>query len=288
MNTLAIRPGFPGDPFKRYGEDVSKFMMETIRDVPSEYRKIALEALLDELEPGLFATVTDRANTYKGGGLRTKEAVRAAIASSLSSTLANQVVDVARGKSPSIRSLAGLGTYDGSEVLALAGYRHALGLCGPKCWARKAKNAGKKVGGAVKKAGKKVGGAAKTAGKKVGGAAKSAAKKAYSWGKTVVKYAKKAHCKIAESKVSEIAAGAAAAYYGVPPQAGVAGHKAMTSAVCGSKASDAEAAAAAAAAEQALLAEQAAAHASSRSRLVLPIAVGGVAVVGFLLWRRRA
>lgn len=287
MNVLTLRPGFPGDPFKEYGLRLADYIMGTITEVPSEGRQLALEALLEELEPGLFATVTQRANRYKLAGLRTKAAVQAAIASSLSSTLAEQIRDAALGKAPAVRSLAGLGTYPESEVLALAGYRHALGICGPKCIARKAKKAAKKVGRGVKKAGKKVGSTTKKVGKKIGSTAKKVGKKigktAYRWGKKVVKAAKGLHCKIAQSKVSEVAAGAVAAYYGVPPQAGVAAHKAVNSKVCGGK--DDDVATPSAPTDSV---SEAAGGAARPASWGLPVAIGGAAVVGyFLFWRSR-
>ncbi len=290
MSVLALRPGFPGDPFKQYGSRLSEFIMGTIGEVPIHARQVALEALLEELEPGLFATVTDRANRYKRAGLRTKAAVQAALASSLSQTLAEQIRDVARGVHPAVQSLSGLGTYPESEAFVLAGLRHSLGICGPGCIARKAKKAAKKVGRGIKKAGKKVGSTTKKVGKKIGSTAKKVGKKvgktAYRWGKKVVKAAKKLHCKVAQSKASEIAAGAVAAYYGVPPKAGVAAHKAVNSKVCGG-ADDAAAAASVLDTPGGLLAD-AHANAARPARWAVPVAIGGVAAVGyFLFWRNR-
>ena len=290
MSVLAVRPGFRGDPFKQYGSRLSEFIMGTIGEVPVAGRRFALEALLEELEPGLFAGVTERANRYKRAGLRTKAAVQAALASSLSQTLAEQIRDVARGMVPAVQSLSGLGTYPDSEALVLAGYRHALGICGPRCIARKAKKAARKVGGGIKKAGKKVGSTTKKVGRKIGRTAKKVGKKvgktAYKWGKKVVKAAKKLGCKVAQSKASEIAAGAVAAYYGAPPQAGMAAQQMVSTTACGSPA-DAAAAAALLDTAGALLAETQM-GASRPARWAIPVAVGGaVAVTYFLFWRKR-
>ena len=284
MSNSSIRPGFPGDPFKEYGVRFAAHVMGTIRTVPREFREVALEALLDQLDDGLFARVTKRANTYRESGLRTKAAVRSAIASTVSQSFAEQVVEAGRGRAPVLQSLAGLGLYEDAEEAVLAGYRHALGLCGPKCWARKAKKAAKKVGSTVKKAGKKVGRAgkkvgrtAKSAAKKIGRTAKRGAKKAYAWGKSAVKLAKELGCRVTQSGAADMAAGAAAGAYGAPPQVGVAGNQAISQTLCGG-----------APPMPSGTVPGESLDASARPSWVVPLALGSAAVIGTaILWRRR-
>lgn len=215
-----------GDPIKLYGERASEYILGTIREVPVEFRAIALEALLDEVEPGLYDRVTERANKYRGRGMSSKTAVQAAMASSMSQGIAKEMMQLGRGKAPDMRSQLGLGLYGDTAIeTALEGLWGSL------------KKGVKKVGSAVKKSAQKIGSGVKRAGKKAAWPAQQAYKgvrkgaeyvkkgvqRAYEWGKNAINKLGSLACGAMKSPVASVAAGAAAAAYGAPPQVGAAG-----------------------------------------------------------------
>jgi hypothetical protein len=204
-----VAPGSARDPYRQYGQRVSELIMGTINEVPAEFRQIALSSLLNELQPGLFDTVTGKAKTYKAKGMDEKAAVKAAIAASVSEKVVKQILDMGKGKMPVAKSLMGLGMYDGAYEQALVGLGWSVG------------GAFKSIGSGVKKA-------ATT----VGGGVKKAATTVYKWGKKALKKIYKLHCTVMKSPISDVVAGGVAAFYGVPPQVGIAGHKAVTGVVC--------------------------------------------------------
>lgn len=204
------RPGFPGDPFKMYGERVSELIMGTIWEVPQDLRKMALISLLNELESGLADKVAKRANKYEGSGMSPQEALLNAIASSTSEGLAMEIVEVGRsGKLPRYKSLAGLGAYEGA-------YEDALVSLG---WS---------ITGAVKT----IGSGIKTAATWTGGKIASGARTTFSWGETALSKIRGLTCSVMNHSLSDIAAGAASAAAGAPPQAGMAGKQVVQGKVC--------------------------------------------------------
>jgi hypothetical protein len=245
--------GSSKDPYRQYGERVAEYIMGTINEVPVEWRKVALQAVLAELDPGLPERVTARANKYKRTHKHwdAKTALRAAIATSVSDGLAKEIVKIGQtGMMPSMKSLAGLGTYDDALETAYIGLGWSIGGAisavgsgikkGVTTVTGGVKTAVTSTGSAIKSGATWVGsktaagaGAVWDGTKWVGGKVASGAKTAYSWGKTAVKAIHGLTCKVMKSPVSDVAAGAVAAYYGVPPQVGVAGHKMTTGVLCG-------------------------------------------------------
>lgn len=209
-----VRPGFPGDPFKQYGERVSELLMGTIKQVPADFRQVALEAVLDELEPGLFERVTKRANEYKAKDGDPRAALQMAIASSVSEGLAKEVIEVGRtGKLPPMRSLMGLGLYDESYEQALVGLGFSVS------------GSLKKVGRAVKRT------TTRATGTVTRGITKGATK-AFTWGKKALNKIKDLTCTVMNNPLSDVAAGAAAASQGVPPEVGTAGKQMAQGMLC--------------------------------------------------------
>lgn len=207
------------DPIALYGHRAAEYLLGTIHDVPPEFRLIALEALLNELDPGLYERVTKRANAYKRRSTSDKEAVRDALASSMSEGMAREMIALGTKGRPSMPSLLGLGFY------GPIAYRTALhGLFGS------IKKGIGKVGSAIKGGAKTVGrGVAypfKQAGrgiKKGASYVKKGAIKAWEWGKAAVSKLGSLACGVLQSPATATAAGAAAMAYGAPPQAGQAG-----------------------------------------------------------------
>jgi hypothetical protein len=253
--------GSSADPFTQYGQRISEYVMTTIGEVDPEWRKIALKSVLAALDPKLPGQVNDRANRYKTNkGWDAQTALQAAIATSVSDGLSKDIVRIGKKKMPAVKSLAGLGTYDGALESAYVDL--AMGLGGYEALGWSIGGAISAVGSGIKKGVTTVTGGVKTAvtstgraiksgatwvGSKtaagagavwdgtkwVGGKVASGAKTAYKWGKKAVGKIYDLTCKVMKSPVSDVAAGAVAAYYGVPPQVGVAGHKAVTGVVCG-------------------------------------------------------
>lgn len=265
-DTAIPRPGFSGDPIKEYGHRASEYILRTIKKVPIEFRALALEALLNEVEPGLYDRVTERANQYKDRGMRAKEAVRAALASSMSEGIAKEVIKLGQGKAPAMRSQMGLGFYgDSARAVALEGLWGAI------------KSGVKKVGGAAKKAGSTVAWPVKKLGqgiKKGAGYVKDGAQKAWEWGKGAVNKLGSLACGVMQSPLGPVAAGAAAGAMGVPPQVGVVGAQAG-SALC----ADSETPAAP---QQELTQPQE----PGTPGWVLPAAIGGAGLLAVLLMTR--
>jgi len=205
-----VKPGFPGDPFKRYGEKVSEYLLRTIKRVPPEFRQEALGAVLDELEPGLYAKVAERANKYKARGMNDKKAVEAAIASATSEGLVKEVIKIGEtGRLPAKKTLAGLSIYP--EALGEA--RQALGFS---------------ITGAISS----IGSGIKKGASAVGSGIKKGATTAYGWGSDALSAVKGLTCTVLNSPVAGVAAGAAAVSYGAPPQAGTAGAQIASSSLC--------------------------------------------------------
>lgn len=150
----------PQDPIKLYGERASEYILGTIREVPTEFRNIALEALLDEVEPGLYDRVTKRANQYRNRGMSSKAAVQVAMASSMSEGMAKELIKLGSGKVPAMRSQLGLGFYgDTAKAIAFGGLWGSI------------KSGFKKVGRGIKKG---------------AGYVKKGAQASYKWGKQAV------------------------------------------------------------------------------------------------------
>lgn len=222
-----LKPGFLGDPYKEYGVRVAKQLMGTIHEVPQEFRQVALEALLNELKPGLFARVTELANKYKKDGMAPKKSVREAIAAAISEAKAIEIVEV--GKRLVVpEGLLGLGMYEALGWNPVSSIKKGAQKVGGAI-----KTGAQKVGGAVKTAAQKTGGAVKTAGKAVGKGAAAVGKKAYEWGKKAFDFVHGFNCKIMKSGLSDTAAGVIGGYYAKSPEAGVAGHRAVTGEICG-------------------------------------------------------
>jgi hypothetical protein len=219
-------PGF--DPIKEYGKQASAYLMKTIKGVPRDEQGIAMRAVLDTLEPGLWRRVQSKARQYRKAGK--SKPMQKALAESLSEGFGKEIVKIGRGAPPKKVSLSGLGFYEDAKDVAT--YKaiekmEALGLFNPF---KAIADAGKAVGGAVWSAGKTVVSAPKWAAGKVWDGTKwvgqniwTGTKKAVGWvGDAVGKLADVA-CKVIGHPAAPVAGGAAAAAYGAPPQAGAGG-----------------------------------------------------------------
>lgn len=201
--------GIPADnPFQQYGQRIAEMLVATMHEVPVEWRQIALKALLDELEPGLYGRVTRQTKKLKAKGVAPKVALQSALASSLSEGLSKEIIKV--GRTGKVGSITALGMHEDAEPLALAG-----------------------IWGTIKDAAGKVGSGIKTGTTWTGSKVKTGAVKSYNWSKTALSKIKGLTCTVVNSQAVDIAAGATAAAYGAPPQVGVAGGRIVSGSVCG-------------------------------------------------------
>lgn len=275
-----VRPGFAGDPIKEYGKRASEYILKTIKKVPTEFRGIALEALLNEVEPGLWDRVTERANRYKSQGMKDRQAVASAMASAMSEGIAKEMINIGKKGKPALRSQAGLGYYgDHAAQIALEGLWSSI------------KSGISKVGSAIKSGVTTTTSAVTTtvisakravtypirkAAEGIGKGAeyvKDGAQKAWEWGKSTVDKLGSLACSVMNSPAAPVAAGAAASAYGAPPQAGVVGAQVGAS-LCAK--SDVPAAP-----QDQLMQPQ------TLPGWVMPAAIGGVGLVAVLLLTKK-
>lgn len=206
-----IRPGGSDDPFKMYGERAAEYIMGTIHRVPKDFRPIALEALLNELRPGLYSKVTEKANLYRKKGMNSKAAVKAALASQIPMGLIQELIEMGTSKKPpKVNSLAGLGYYGDAAA-------EAIGLG---------------VFSYVKKGAKAIGRGVKKAAQKTKSAIQSGAKKSWEWSKDALKKLGDLTCKVVSHKAAAPVAGAAGSIATPAVGAAAAGGVAAGAAVC--------------------------------------------------------
>lgn len=192
------KPGFAGDPIAAYGKRVAEYLTSTLSGVDPEMRKIALKALLDELDPALWPSVAAKAEKLKGTkGLDAKEALRRALAAALADGFARELLEAGRTGTVQTLSQVGVGTYGDPAVrLAMNGIWSSI------------KRGASKVGSAIK-------GAAKGATKGVSTAT--------NWAKKGLDKLGSLACSVLNSPAANMAAGAAAGATGIPPQVGAKG-----------------------------------------------------------------
>lgn len=206
------------DAIRQFGQQVSRMIFTEIHKVPLDERELAFEATLEELEPGLFMRVINRAAKYVDKGMPSIEAAHAALASSVSEGFAKEILEAGRTGIIRPTGLLGLGTY-GVGPKALDGFFSSLA----KVVTTPAKAIGKGAAAVGKAIGKGVWSATKTVGKGVGGAVK--------FGVNVAKKVSQLGCKLTGSVAGQVAGAAVATASGAPPQVGVAGAK-VASGIC--------------------------------------------------------
>jgi hypothetical protein len=183
-----IKPGFPGDPIKAYGQRAAEMLLSDVRRVPPAFRPLALKAVFKEVEPGLEQRIEQRTRKYRAAGMPQKQALKSAIASSMSEGFVRELAKIGRGQQPSMRSQLGLSYYgDEAQQLALEGL-----------WST------------IKDGAKAVGGAVKSAAKAVGSGVSSGASAAWSFGSGAISKLGSLACGVLKNPAASLAAGAAA------------------------------------------------------------------------------
>ncbi len=184
------------NPVNVYGQELASYIYRTMDEVPVGVRAEALEALLNQLQPGLPARVEDCAQKIIKRGIPKGQAYKAALAKEISKGFVNEVVNLGKGGSPKA-----VGYWGGPT--AMAGWTD---------WVKK--NA-TKIGLTVVNP---VAGAHYAV-----GTSKTVRKKTVEWGGKVISTAGKMACKVLRSDAGKVGVVVGAAAAGAPPQAGVAG-----------------------------------------------------------------
>ena len=195
----------PENPLARFGQDVADVVLSKVKSLPPKDRLGAIRVTFDAIEPGLYGRMLARMHQNLAAGMLPEPALRAAIESATSQGLVKEIVALGRGQRPAPRSMAGLGYYGKS------GAHEALGFSFSDLW--------KKPASQIKNVGQSIGVAAKW----TGGAVSSGAKSTWNFAGDVIDKVEKLSCKVLNSPAAPVAAGAAAAAYGAPPQAGMIG-----------------------------------------------------------------
>jgi hypothetical protein len=215
-----VRPGFVGDPIASYGQRVSQYLMRSLQVLPVEVRRRALQALLNNIDPTLDATITERATHYRDRGMDPKHALRSAIASSMSEGLAKEIIAYGRGKKPlPVQSQLGLGYY--GSIAGLGAWWNPVDAV--KAVGGAIKDAAAATGSGIARGAQATGRGVSTAASWSWGKTKGAAGQVYDWGKSAAVFLGKASCTVLTSDLAPVAGAAAAGALGVPPQAGAAG-----------------------------------------------------------------
>lgn len=192
------RPGFKGDPIAAYGKRMAEYLVSSLSRVDPSMRKVALKAVLDALDPNLYASAAAKAEKLMADrGYDAKTALKRALAASMADGFARELFEAGRTGHVPMVSQVGLGTYGQPAMqMAMGGIWSAI------------KNGASAVGSAIGAVGK---------------APKTVVKTAASWGESAISTLGAMACGVLNSPVASAAAGGAAAAGGVPPQVGVSG-----------------------------------------------------------------
>lgn len=102
-----VDPASSEDAIGAFGHEAAAHILSTVMGMPRLQRKPALRKMLDRLEPGLWGRVTRKANALRAAGANDLEAVRRALASSISHGLAQELIRA--GRTGGLSGLMGLG-----------------------------------------------------------------------------------------------------------------------------------------------------------------------------------
>lgn len=239
-----------GDPIGAYGQKAAAYILSTVGRVPASQRKAALRALLDAVDPGLWAVVDARAAEAAARGLDAKAALAQGLARSFSEGMAKELIAIGRGQKIESASQVGLGVIPARRAHAANEVMEALGWNPISAIADTAA----KAAGSVGKAGGWVAGQIREGGETAGG-----------WVKAGVGKLGDLACALVNSNAGQVGAGAAGLVAGGPGGAAAASAGAQVAAQTCAKGGGA--------AMPPVAAE------SSTPSWVLPAAIGGGALI---------
>lgn len=111
--------GSNADPIKQYGQRASEYILRRLSYVPTENRQVALEAVLESVDPNLPGRVASKRRAFQSAGVPPDVAERSAIAAAMSEGILHEMIDLGRKRAPKARSLVGVGSWNAHEALGL-------------------------------------------------------------------------------------------------------------------------------------------------------------------------
>lgn len=125
-----VGPGKAGDPITEFGNRTADYIVNTLGQLPKDKRRTALNALLNQLEPGLAKRVQAAEVEARNEGLSPKAALRAAIASETATGFLKQIIETGERRNVKTKSIPGLITKPGADKVVLEGAMRSLGGIG--------------------------------------------------------------------------------------------------------------------------------------------------------------
>lgn len=105
-------PGGAADPIRQYGVKAARAITSRLRKLPINERPIAMRAVLDTIDRGLWNRVQTRAQPLVKRGQSAPAALEQALASSFSDGMLQEIIKTGKKKTaPGTTSLMGLGCY---------------------------------------------------------------------------------------------------------------------------------------------------------------------------------
>lgn len=96
LEPLGSTPFSKGDPLLQYGKQGAAILLGSVKHLPPQDRPKALKAALDTLDKTLWANVVEKTKKFREKGATPGEALRKAIAASLSNQLGDKFVDLGK------------------------------------------------------------------------------------------------------------------------------------------------------------------------------------------------
>lgn len=182
--------GSQQDPIANFGREAGKVVLDYAKSLPPEWKKTGLKAILDQLDPTLWFTVSEKAiKLQQEKRYSATEALEKALQISIANGFLKQISTAKRTNTIEPASLLGLGALDEGYKIALSGYLSKL------------KGAARKVAKAPIYVGNKISKGAKTT---------------YRKGIKALDKIKNLSCKALNSPVAPMVAGAVATAAGGP------------------------------------------------------------------------
>ena len=105
-------------PFGKYGRRAAAVILARVRSLPPPQRKEGLRQVMNAIDPSLYGRTASLAQQYTQRGVAASTALELALAKSMSSGIATELVQVGKsGRRPKARGQLGLGCYGCAAVL---------------------------------------------------------------------------------------------------------------------------------------------------------------------------
>jgi hypothetical protein len=209
--------GAGGNAVTLYGKQAADWIMGSISRLPQEYRKPALRALLDAIDPKLWVLIEKKGADYSAKGMTPKASLHRAISEAMSAGIVEEVLEagrrVMRGEvAVKKQSQLGLGLYPDAAHAVATDAMEALGFSlsslNPVNWVKAGASAVASGARAVARGTRNAAGAVWDGTKWVGGKIADGASTAAGWVKAGAKALGGLACSLAGSSAGQLAAAA--------------------------------------------------------------------------------